>query len=205
MDRLTQSRTFSTILVSSECSGRPLQRRITPKSSFWYTTLSRFILQPWNKSCSERPNQLKTNVVFLVWDSCFKIKLFDWSHFPKYVLRLQMVCKEFSQHRLKWIENKTSSTISFDRCFRAEKKCYYFNKCYINIKTMHLLTCLRHYSCYITLVQRLPSAASSRGRIYGFRDFSDLKQNDPSRIMDPWKIPSKIFPDTFQILNYFLT
>ena len=79
MDRLTQSRTFSTILVSSECSGCPLKTWITPKISFWYATLSRFTLQPWNKSCMEGPNDLKTDVVFLVWDTYFKINIFDWS------------------------------------------------------------------------------------------------------------------------------
>ena len=55
-------------------------------------------------------NNLNINVVFLVWDSYFKIKIFDWS----------LICFAFAHHspnlpaplhrRQKWIETKSSKT-----------------------------------------------------------------------------------------------
>ena len=109
MYRLTQNRTFSMILVSSECSGCPLQRRITPKSSFWYTSLSRFKLTPWSKSCMEGQNQLNINVVFLVWDSNFKIK-YVWLKSNLFFVCSRLPNTNFGpSKRLKRIENKSSA------------------------------------------------------------------------------------------------
>ena len=109
MDRLTQSRMFSTILVGSKSSGRPLQTRITPKSSFWYTSLSRFKLNPWSKSCMEGQNQLNINVVFLVWDSNFRIK-YVWLKSNLFFVCSRLPNTNFGpSKRLKRIENKSST------------------------------------------------------------------------------------------------
>ena len=96
--RLTTNKTLSTILVSSEYSGRLLWRLIRPKRRFCYTNLSWFRLQLATNLVVEKPNPLNIEVVFLVSDSYFKNKNIWLKSLSKICF---CVCRKFAKNGSK--------------------------------------------------------------------------------------------------------
>ena len=114
--RLATNLTLSTILVSSEGSGRPLSRRIRPKNMSWYAILSRFRLLSGNKSCSRKAKSLEYRSRFFWFEVVFSVfkKKNIWLK-SKFVLRLP----KFHVSNQKWIENKSGKTINSCRFFKV--------------------------------------------------------------------------------------